>query len=706
MLLIEVANGKIADANEAAVKFYKYSYKKLCSLNIADINILTKAEIQEQIDGLNNNKIVQPFYKHKIADNTIRDIQVFSTAVQKDGKKYNLAIVQDITQLKMKEEESNRFKNITDKATSFISIANMQGEVYYINELMRTSFAIPENADLAKYTEFDFYSSKGRDLLKNVFSEIVQHGFWKGENEMQSLDGKIYLVLQTIVLMKDANGQPQFTSSTSIDISERKRLELSLKNSDQKLKQAELIGKFGYFEFDLTNQIFHFSEGARKIYGLNSSEVPAAVIQGMRLPEYKNVMNETIKNLIENDHVLDIEYKVKKQVNNEIVGIHEVSRYDDKKHIIFGSIQNITDRMNVAEALKQSEEKFKHLITEINIGVIVYGANAEINMFNTKAIELFDISEEQILSEEVYKKDWDVIHEDGSNFPAETYPGIEAFVHKKSIKDVVMGVYHQIKKERVWILATAIPEFDQNDEISQVIVTFYDITEKRKKDKKIKKLNDELIELTTRIQKLREEERNKLAGEVHDKLGQKLVGIKFQIDFLRSQLNRDSSELTKKADSIAKEIALMVKDFGVIYAEVNPSFIDDLALYDTIGSLVYSYRKYDKIKFDFSFNIQNESLSHQIKWVLYKTVNGCLDNIVLHSQANMASVKLFKENGILSLIVQDDGCGFDASKIDFKTQIGLIEMRESVQSIGGVIDFESAPGKGTKVKVSIPEILS
>jgi PAS domain S-box-containing protein len=533
----------------------------------------------------------------------------------------------------------------------------------------------------------------------------VQHGFWKGENEMQSLDGKIYPVLQTIVLMKDANGQPQFTSSTAIDISERKRLELSLKSSDQKLKQAEMIGKFGYFEFDLTNQIFHFSEGACKIYGLNSSQVPDAVVQGMRLPEYNNSVNESIKTLKNNGDQLDIEFKIKRLQDDQIAGIHVVSRYDDSKHVIFGSMQDITERMNVAEALKRSEEKFKHLINEINLGVFVYGANAEINLFNSKAIELFGISEEQILSKKIFNKAWDVIHEDGSNFPAETYPGILAFVHKKIIKDVVMGVCHQIKKERVWILVTAIPEFEHNDVISQVVVTFYDITEKRKKDEKIKKLNDELKELAIRLQKLREYERNKLAGEVHDKLGQKLVGIKFQIDFLRSQLNEERPEFTKKADSIAEEIALMVKDFSVIYADVNPSFIDDLPLYDTIDGLIHSYRKYDKIKFKFSSNIQNERLSHQIKWVLYKTVNGCLDNIVLHSQANMVSVKLFKKNGILSLIVQDDGCGFDTSKIDFKTQIGLIEMRESVQSIGGVIDFESAPGKGTKVKVGIPEIV-
>ncbi|NOT93314.1 PAS domain-containing sensor histidine kinase [Ferruginibacter sp.] len=580
MLLIDIDNGNITDANTTAVEFYKYDYKKLCSLNIADINILSKNEIQKQINGLHNSSIIRPYYKHKIADNTIRDIQVFATPVQDKGQRYNLAIIQDVT--------------------------------------------------------------------------------------------------------------------------EQKTAEISLKESEANLKAAEQLGKFGHFEFDLTSQMFNFSEGGVNLYGLDSNLVPATLIKEMRCTEYDKLMDEVIANLKKDEYPSEIEYKIKRLVDDKLIGIRIISQYSKERNIVFGSVQDVTERMNATEALKQSEEKFKHLISEMTVGIVVHASNAEINLYNSKAIELLGISGNQLLGKSPFSRDWNVIHEDGSNFPAKNHPATEAIVKGEVVRDVVMGVYRPLKKDRVWLLVTAIPEI-KNGLVHQVVVTFYDITEKRIKDEKIIQLNNELKELSTHLQRLREVERNKLAVEVHDKLGQKLIGVKFQINILKSKLKEYKPDLSEIITPIAEEVAFMVKDFGIIYNKVNPSFIEDLELFDMIENLIYTYRKQTKIKIDFSSNVQNEKLPSNFKRVIYNTVNECLNNLVAHSKAKNAIVKLFKINGTLSLIVQDDGIGFNISGLDYKKQIGLIEMRENIQSIGGVIDFESVLERGTIIKVNIPQ---
>jgi signal transduction histidine kinase len=298
-----------------------------------------------------------------------------------------------------------------------------------------------------------------------------------------------------------------------------------------------------------------------------------------------------------------------------------------------------------------------------------------------------------------------MIHEDGSKFTGDTHPATEAFVKKTVIKEVVIGVYRPLKKDRVWLLVTAIPEFKTDKTVLQVIVTFYDITEKRKKEEQVQKLNNELKELTTHLQRMRKEEKNKFALEVHDKLGQKLVGVKLEIDLLKNYLKEGVPEITQKIAPISEKIEEMLKDFSEIYTDVNSTFIDDFEIYDTIDSLINSYRKYDQFKFIFSSNMQNERLPHEIKWVIYKTVKECLDNILLHSKATIASVKLFKKKGMLSLIIHDNGYEANISKPDLKKGISLIEMRERVHSIRGIIDIESLPEKGTTVKVSVPKIV-
>ena len=142
----------------------------------------------------------------------------------------------DVTELKNKQAESNRFMQIAQNSMAYIGIANMNREVYYFNNAMRKTFCVPEEANLSDYKVHQFYSDKGKETIKNTFSKLLDTGHWSGENEMQTLDGKIIPVMQTIILIKDEHGQPQFTSSTAIDISLLKEKEEALWLSESKLR--------------------------------------------------------------------------------------------------------------------------------------------------------------------------------------------------------------------------------------------------------------------------------------------------------------------------------------------------------------------------------------------------------------------------------------------------------------------------------------
>jgi PAS domain S-box-containing protein len=129
--------------------------------------------------------------------------------------------------------------------------------------------------------------------------------------------------------------------------------------------------------------------------------------------------------------------------------------------------------------LQENENKFKNLVWDMQVGVLLQGPQAEILLSNPKALELLGISEDQLLGKTSFDPDWNVIHEDGSPFLADNHPVPQAIATHLPVRGVTMGVYHPVKRDRVWLLVDAMPQLNNNGNIRQVVCTFIDITRRK-----------------------------------------------------------------------------------------------------------------------------------------------------------------------------------------------------------------------------------
>lgn len=143
------------------------------------------------------------------------------------------------------------------------------------------------------------------------------------------------------------------------------------------------------------------------------------------------------------------------------------------------SVIDITDRIQSEIKIKDSESKFRSLVWDMQVGVIVQGPQAEIILCNPKSSELLGLSEDQLLGKTSFDPEWNVIHEDGSPFPASTLPVPRAISDRRSIREVVMGVYRPDKGDRVWLLVSAEPQLNDEGQVKQVVCTFVDISERK-----------------------------------------------------------------------------------------------------------------------------------------------------------------------------------------------------------------------------------
>ncbi len=125
----------------------------------------------------------------------------------------------------------------------------------------------------------------------------------------------------------------------------------------------------------------------------------------------------------------------------------------------------------------------------MDVGVLLQGANAEIILSNPKALELLGITEDQLLGKTSFDSDWNVIHEDGSDFPGNTHPVPQAIASKQSVNKVVMGVYRPQTKDRVWLLVDAEPELNKEGNVVNVVCTFINITDRKIAEKELEENN-------------------------------------------------------------------------------------------------------------------------------------------------------------------------------------------------------------------------
>lgn len=152
----------------------------------------------------------------------------------------------------------------------------------------------------------------------------------------------------------------------SSDISEQFRVKKELKINIKRLERAEKLADFGYWEFNLDDQIILASEGAKIIYGVPDKELYLKEIQKIPLPEFRQPLDEELENLIKGTKPYNIKYKIKRPLDGGIRHVHSVAEYSHNKNMVFGVIKNITETSAAQAALKESEHNLNLLFENMN----------------------------------------------------------------------------------------------------------------------------------------------------------------------------------------------------------------------------------------------------------------------------------------------------------------------------------------------------
>ncbi|HRO71155.1 MAG TPA: PAS domain-containing sensor histidine kinase, partial [Chitinophagaceae bacterium] len=230
-----------------------------------------------------------------------------------------------------------------------------------------------------------------------------------------------------------------------------------------------------------------------------------------------------------------------------------------------------------------------------------------------------------------------------------------------------------------------------------------DITDRKKAQEKLSRSYEEIRRLASHLQDVREEERLIIAREIHDQLGQQLTIMKMDISWLKKRLDLPDNELaSEKIESLHSNIDDTIKTVRKIAADLRPGLLDDLGLGPAIEWHINEFEKRTGIEVEYEGLNEEIELSMAFKTGLFRIVQEALTNIAKYARARHVKVRLLREDEQLSLMVRDNGIGFDKEKVYAKKTYGIVGMRERTAMMGGKYQLETTPGMGTTILVQVP----
>jgi signal transduction histidine kinase len=214
--------------------------------------------------------------------------------------------------------------------------------------------------------------------------------------------------------------------------------------------------------------------------------------------------------------------------------------------------------------------------------------------------------------------------------------------------------------------------------------------------------HEELRNLSLYLETAREEERTRIAREIHDELGQALTALKMDLSWLRKRLGPEAGMFEAKTDSMEKVIDDTITTVQRLSGELRPGILDDLGLAAAIEWQAGEFEKRTGILCRVQVSPENMTLDRERSTAVFRIFQEALTNVARHAHATKVAVSLEQEEARVNLTVVDNGRGITEKEMSSSKSFGLLGIRERVRFLGGDIVIEGRPKKGTTVRVAIP----
>lgn len=341
-------------------------------------------------------------------------------------------------------------------------------------------------------------------------------------------------------------------------------------------------------------------------------------------------------------------------------------------------------------ALRDSQQRLQALFDHMRDGVLLVDSKAAHVDANPALCALLGYSRDEMLTMSLW-----------NDVPPDLQPQLHETWERFLALGWLEGEFTCQRKDgsRVEVEYLAVANFMPDLHLCSV----RDITGRRRAEAKLARYTEHLKRLSRRLVEVQEDERRLLCRELHDRTGQNLTAINLQLSLIRDQLPREAAAIRARVEDAMTLVSSTLEAVRDVMADLRPPVLEDYGLLAALRWYGDIFARRTGLAVVIAGAGNAARLSKVAETALFRVVQEALNNVAKHAGATRIEVTLEHGEQHERLIVQDDGVGFDpASERPAGAGWGIISMEERTEAVGGVLQVDSAPGKGTRIVVEVP----
>ncbi len=701
IVAVDTETSRFVFANETLCRMLGYTQEELIGLAPADIHPADAhcviAQFEKALRGDSEALSDVPLQRK---DGRVLPVDVCNAFLEIDGRPCLLVAYTDISARKQAEAalraSDTKLQTILSNVRDVVwSLSYPDFKPLFISPSVETFYGHSREAFFKNPLLWEeLVLTEDRGANDQVKKDLAEKGYAYRECRIVRSDGVIRWISDRSKLAYGDDGRPVRVDGVLSDITERKRVEKQLdalvavvEHSDDPIvikdldlrvvasnsayakisgheSVRELIGK-------TDAEIYNVSPEAEPVRTYMQDERDA---QRLCPGEYLSREEAVVAASGGVRHVLTKKYPIL-DAHRKLIGTGQIST-------------DITQRKRMEEALRESENKLRSIFQSMTDVVLVLDRDGRYLEIAPTRTDLLYRPPQEMVGKPV----------------REVLPPALADLCLNSIgealqsgQSVPVDYQMEIAGHSFWFAGVATP-FTENS----VLWVARDITERKRVEEEARQISTRLSQLTRHVQAAREEESRRIAVWLHDEVGQMLTRARMDAMLLELVPANAEGEAGSALASLKRTLDDAVVSIRNISSDLRPPILDDFGLVAVLEWTIHENEK--RLKIPFHLEVENvpDPLDADLSAAFYRMARECLTNIARHAQASAVDIRLSGDGRELTLVVRDDGRGLAPGVAENPASFGISQLRERAAALGGQMQIESPPGRGTTVRITAP----
>ncbi len=737
-ILLTTPDGKILAANPAACRMFGRSEEEMCRLGRTGVMNINDPRLEP---ALEQRELTGEFAGELTgvrSDGTLFPVEL-TTSVFTDssGEQRTSMIIRDISfrkrfrdELEVREAHVRSVIENTDNCIWSVdsNFRFLDGNSAFQERFQtRTGRRIRQGDDV-----IEWLPEESREKWKRYLTRGLSGISFTTMSSTGSGIRKKY-VRYSFNPVRNISGEVTGLAIMGTDVTDLMKMQKGILRSGQMLKEAQSVSKLGNWEYDARLNKAGWSEELLRIFGLpaTTGETSWDVHLGRIHPDDLLPFEAAVMKAYSEGIPFAIVFRIRVP-GEELKWIRAICKTekDNQGNVIrlYGTVQDVSEQEKVERELARSEERYRNLFEKSVVPIIEEDFSEVRHYFDklrrrgvkdfrkyftryperaaqcVSMVKIRDVNSTSIRFFGVNQKS-DLITKLDIFFAQDAYrifvEEIIALAEGRSEFESDIPVKMPGGEERfIHLRLHVLP--DEGDSLSQVLVSWIDITDRVNYEAGLKKSGETLRRLNMHIEEAREKERTEIAMNLHDDLGQKLTALKMNLSWLRKRIGVQSALVTDKLDEVEQIIKSSIGTVQKISSDLRPAILYELGLKDAVEWHIKQNLEPAGIKGSFRLEPEDLQLDKSSSIVLFRIIQEALTNIIRHSGARRADIRISRFLSYAELIIKDNGKGIESEAANDPKSFGLTGIKERVRNSSGQFRITGEKGKGTILIVRIP----